>query len=66
MHNALLEIFIGCVQLAVMKCKTGGETSTVSRMDVIWIEWIMASQPVFIWSKLTIKTLEQGAKYVQS
>ena len=37
-----------------------------SGKNLVYFSLIITSQPAFTCSKLTIETLEQGAKYVQS
>ena len=55
---------------SVMKMFAGGMDRTIDNIADLWCNRIntisSTNQPAFTYSKLTIETLEQGVKYVQS
>ena len=46
--------------------KDGKDTNLSFLKNFIYLKWREALDPAFTCSKLTIETLEQGVKYVQS
>ena len=46
--------------------KTQNKTRKGSLLKIVKVDGFSSSQPGFTCSKLTVKTLEQGVKYVQS
>ena len=51
---------------STVRCKTSFPNGIGGTPELYWNQWPHTAQPAIACSKLTIATLEQGVKYVQS